>query len=206
MNSLERDRSISICCPDTGDRCTIDQGPALADFAAGLWTYQCPSCGAEHQQRYGRAALSDPDYGRRTIDIPLDLDLGELVQGQHIALRGIQLRTTSGSVLHYSFVPGFRRDDNELNTSWDLGTIRDDLGSEYDHSGTGGWGADIDGIVRQGDEDLGRGIPKSARWIEIEFRPAHDRLAAGRRVSKIRVDVASGTVSDVVLTDDPAGI
>lgn len=113
----EGHRPISICCPDTGDRCSIEHGPSLADFAAGQWVYKCPSCGEDHQQRYGRAALDDPYY-RRTIDIPFDLDLGELVQGQHIVLRGIQLRTTSGSVLHYSFVPGFRRDDRELDTSW----------------------------------------------------------------------------------------
>jgi hypothetical protein len=196
----EGHRPISICCPDTGDRCSIEHGPWLVDFAAGLWSYKCPSCGEDHQQRYGRATLDDPYY-RRTIDIPLDLDLGELVQGQHIVLRGIQLRTTSGSVLHYSFVPGFRRDDHELDTSWGLGRVGDDLGSEYDHSGGGGWGADPDGVVRDGDEDLGRGIPKAARWIEIEFRPAHDRRTAGPRILKIRVAVPSGSVSEVVTAD-----
>ena len=79
--------AISICCPDTGDRCTIEDGPSVHDFAAGIWKYVCPSCGEEHQQRYGRATLDDPYY-RRTIDIPFDLDLGELVKGQHIVLRG----------------------------------------------------------------------------------------------------------------------
>jgi hypothetical protein len=196
----EEPRAISICCPDTGDRCTIEDGPSVRDFAAGIWKYVCPSCGEEHQQRYGRATLDDPYY-RRTIDIPLDLDLGELVRGQHIVLRGIQLRTTSGSVLHYRFVPGFDRDDHELDTSWGLGKVTDDLGSEYDHSGAGGWGADSDGIVRNGDEDLGRGIPNTARWVEIEFRPAHSQQVAGSQVLKIRLDMLSKSIYEVMATD-----
>lgn len=114
---------------------------------------------------------------------------------------GIQLRTTSGSVLHYRFVPGFDRDDHELDTSWGLGKVTDDLGSEYDHSGAGGWGADSDGIVRNGDEDLGRGIPNTARWVEIEFRPAHSQQVAGSQVLKIRLDMLSKSIYEVMATD-----
>lgn len=185
------ERSISICCPDTGDKCLIEKGPVPSDFAAGSWTYRCPSCGEEHTQSYRATKARDPNERSRTIDVAFEVDLGELIEGQHIVTQGIELRTTSGSVLHYDFVPGFVQRDRKLDTSWGLGQVRDDLGSEYDHQGGGGWGAHPDGIVHWGDEDLGRGIPKTASWIEIEFMPAHYWTVPGPWISKMRVDVSS---------------
>ncbi len=197
--SLE-ERSINICCPDTGDKCLIEKGPAPSDFAAGSWTYRCPSCGEKHTQSYRATQPLDPNTRSRTIDIAFKVDLGELIEGQHIVTQGIELRTTSGSVLHYDFVPGFvRRDprDQDLDTSWGLGQVCDDLGSEYDHQGCGGWGAHPDGIVHWGDEDLGRGIPKAASWVEIEFIPAHYWTVPGPWIFKMRVDLSSGSVLQV---------
>lgn len=190
-------RSISICCPDTGDRCLIGKGPGLSDVSSGSWTYRCPSCGEEHTQSYGAAKDLGLNQKSRTIDVAFEVDLGELVKAQHIVTQGIELRTTSGSVLHYDFVPGFLQRDRNLDTSWGLGQVRDDLGSEYDHQGCGGWGAHPDGIVHWGDEDLGRGIPKTASWIEIEFMPAHYSKVSGPWISKIRVDLLSGSVIEV---------
>ncbi len=192
--SILRDRSIVLCCPDTGERCEIENGPDVADFAAGSWSYRCPSCGAEHQQSYRPPSDYDPNQRRRTIDVPFDVDLGELVEGQHIVVRGIELRTISGSVLHYDFVPGFRKSDRRLDTSWGLGEVHDNLGSEYDHSGAGGWGAHPDGVVRWGDEDLGRGIPKEASLVEMEFHPANSWTPTAEWVRRVRVDLRSGSV------------
>jgi hypothetical protein len=196
--SILWDRSIAICCPDTGERCEIEHGPDLADFAAGSWSYRCPSCGAEHQQSYRPSPDYDPTQRRRTIDLPFEVDLGELVEGQHIVTRGIELRTTSGSVLHYDFVPGFPESDRLLDTSWGLGEVHDDLESQYEHSGAGGWGAHPDGVVHWGDEDLGRGIPKEASWVEIDFYPAHSWVPSTEWVQRIRVDLRSGSVVDRV--------
>jgi hypothetical protein len=81
------------------------------------------------------------------IDIPMDVDLGQLISGQHVVLKGITLRTPWGSVLRYAFVPGFSQTDRALDTSWGLGKVMDDMGTDYDHQGAGGWGADADGIV-----------------------------------------------------------
>ncbi len=191
------ERSISICCPDTGDKCLIDKGPGPSDFAAGSWAYRCPSCGEEHSQSYRASKALDPNERSRRIDVPFEVDLGELIEGQHIVTEGIELRTTSGSVLHYDFVPGFPQRDRKLDTSWGLGQVRDDLGSEYDHGGGGGWGAHPDGIVHWGDEDLGRGIPKTASWIEIEFMPAHYSNVSSPWISKVKVDLRTGSVIEV---------
>jgi hypothetical protein len=116
-----------------------------------------------------------------------------MIPGQHVVIQGIELRTTSGSVLHYDFVPGFARDNRELNTSWGIGTVSDDLGTEYDHQGAGGWGSHSDGIVYWGDEDLGNGIPGAASRIEIEFYPANG-WTPGSWTSKLVLELPSGKI------------
>jgi hypothetical protein len=98
----------------------------------------------------------------RTIDVPIDIDLGELIAGQHIVLRGITLRTPWGSVLRYSFVPGFSDQPRTTDASWRLGKVNDDLGTVYDHQGQGGWGL-----------TLMRSFAKVMRIWETAFLPQH---------------------------------
>jgi hypothetical protein len=192
-----RSRPIVLHCLTTGERCTIEIGPTPEDFAAGSWTYDCPSCGEAHEQSYRVPKDYDPNVRTRTNDIPLDMDLGELIAGQHVVLRGIELRTTSGSVLHNDFVPGFPRDRKGLEVSWGLGEVHDDLGTVYDHQGQGGWGAHPDGIVHWGDEDLGNGIPAAASTLTIEVHHANDWNPRQAWIEEVSVDLASGEVSIV---------
>lgn len=181
-------------CLTTGERLTLESGPTLADHKAGSWSYLCPVCGESHRTVYGPRDSAEFLERLETIDLPIDINLGELITGQHIVLRGITLRTPWGSVLRYSFVPGFSDRPRTIDASWGLGTVNDDIGTVYDHQGQGGWGPDSDGIVRQGDEDLGNGIPPSASWLTIEFRPVHYSGASGRWISKIMVDLALGSI------------
>jgi hypothetical protein len=133
----------------------------------------------------------------RVIDLPLDLDLGEIILGQHVVIRGIELNTERGSVLHYDFVPGFDHDDRELDTSWTLGDVNDDVGTRYDHDGEGGWGPDPDWIVRWGDERLGNTIPSSAGTLTVEIHHAHYLTPPGDWVRVFTVDLTTGAVRDV---------
>jgi hypothetical protein len=84
---------------------------------------------------YGRAHLNELVELLERIDIPMDVDLGQLISGQHVVLKGITLKTGWGSVLRNAFVPGLSQADRALDTSWGLGKVMDDLGTEYDHQG-----------------------------------------------------------------------
>jgi len=190
-------RSYRTHCLTSGKRLVLERGPTDADRASGSWSYTCPDCGKSHRTVYGPAHVTELAELFEKIDIPMDVDLGQLISGQHVVLKGITLRTPWGSVLRYAFVPGFSQTDRALDTSWGLGKVMDDMGTDYDHQGAGGWGADADGIVRRGDENLGNGIPPSAAWLRIEFHHAHYWEPPESWSRTLTIDLSSGEITNV---------
>ena len=171
----------------------MDPGPSEQEYADRAWTFSCPSCGEEHHMRVRpREPHNAPKT--RVLDIPIDLDLGEIIQGQHVVIKGIERETERGSVLHYDFVPGFDVDDRDLDTSWMLGTVKDDIGTVYDHGGEGGCGPDPDWIIRWGDERLGNTVPSDARTLTVETQHAHYLTPVGPWIRAFTVDLGSGKV------------
>ena len=189
--------SYRILCPTTRDHYWIEPGPSQQNYVDRKWTFTCPSCGEEHEVRI-RPQQPHQLERSRVIDIAIDLDLGEIIQGQHVVIKGIEMTTSRGSVLHYDFIPGFDRDDRELDTSWSLGKVNDDVGTTYGHGGEGGWGPDPDWIVRWGDERLGNTIPSGAGTLTVEVHHAHYWTPPGHWVRSFAVDLTTGLVQDVV--------
>ncbi|MFI6742876.1 hypothetical protein ACIBI9_59145 [Nonomuraea sp. NPDC050451] len=111
--------------------------------------------------------------GLRRPDVVFDIDLGELVEGHHVVARGLEISGADG-VLHYEFVPGVRQHELEtkgpffwywmLSAEDDLGTpYRDDNGGAFDPEGE---------AAAHGTRDLGGPVPRSARRLRLNFRPA----------------------------------
>jgi hypothetical protein len=144
----------------------------------------------------------------RVINHPIDIDLGELIEGQHVVLKGVEVSEFSNSVVHNDFLPGFSESrGSRLDTSWGLGEIVHDLGTKYEHGGQGGWASDPDGMVRWGDESLGGVIPKRATKLSISFRHANSWLPRDRWVARVDLDLHNWNVVGVTWgegTDHPA--
>jgi hypothetical protein len=186
-------------CPTTHDHFKIDPGPSDEQYEARFWTYVCPSCGEQHRQRLRPKPIGERPEPRRTIDIPLDLDLGEIVEGQHVVVKGIELGRPWGSVLHNDFVPGFDTHDRNTNVTWGLGEVSDDVGTTYDHGGQGGWGPNPkDDLVHWGDEHLGNSIPGDATFVTIEVHHAYEWTPPDRWIRKFTVDLGTGAVIDLI--------
>ncbi len=127
------------------------------------------------------------------------MDLGEIIPGQHVVTRGIEIVDRSyggnGSALYYSFVPGFPYNNREVETGWSLGTVEDDLGTVYEHQCQGGWGPDSDGVIRHGDEFLGNVIPRRARTLKVSISPAW--TPPGAWVRAFEVNIGDGKIVEI---------
>jgi hypothetical protein len=110
-------------------------------------------------------------WGRR-IDIPFDVDLGELVDGHRVIARGLELRGL-GAVLHYEFVPGIETEEQDRKGHffwyWTL-RATDDRGTKYDDSNTGGFDT-RGGPSIQGERDVGGRVPRRAATLRLAFEP-----------------------------------
>src|SRR5437016_14464995 len=51
----------------------------------------------------------------RQLDLLLNADLGELVEGHHVVATGLELATPSGAVLHHEFVPAITEEEIEAS-------------------------------------------------------------------------------------------
>jgi hypothetical protein len=133
------------------------------------------------------------------VDIKFQVDLGEIIPGQHVVTRGIEIADRSyegrGSALYYSFVPGFRHNDTAVETGWSLGTVEDDLGTIYNHQCQGRWGPDADGVVRRGDGFLGNIIPSVASILRVSICPVW--TPPEEWVKNFEVNVVDGTVINI---------
>ncbi len=110
-------------------------------------------------------------WGRR-IDIPFDVDLGELVNGHRVIARGLELRG-SGAVFHYELVPGIEREEQNRKGHffwyWTL-QATDDQGTEYDDSNIGGFDT-RGGPSLHGERDVGGRVPRRATRLRLAFEP-----------------------------------
>jgi hypothetical protein len=112
--------------------------------------------------------LMEP-HGRR-LDIAFDVDLGELVEGHRVIARGLELKTASGAVLHYEFVPGVERDERPFGWYWLL-SASDDRGTTYGDENGGAFDHRDGRAAAHGERDLGGVIPKRATRLMLAFEP-----------------------------------
>ena len=173
--------TFRLRCPTTGAQVVLQPGPipdVLSGKVTSAWTFTCSACGKQHELDI-RPKLGPPAPQRRTIDIPFNIDLGELVEGHHVVARGIELRPhgSSSPCLHYDFVPALA---NTMNAScekrhgdwwyWMMYTS-DDVGTAYADRNTGGFDNRTEGDVSWGSRDLDGIIPESATMVTLRFEP-----------------------------------
>ncbi len=129
------------------------------------------------------------------LDIWFDLDLGELVEGHHVVLRGIRLGDSGSeteSELHYEFVPGLVESERKTKGSffwfWTL-RCSDDVNTYYNGNNSGAFDPKPGGPASHGSRDLGGQIPPEASRLTIEFRPAGGWSPPGPRHNQIVIDL-----------------
>jgi hypothetical protein len=163
----------------------------------------------------GERAMATPG-GR--IDIPFDVDLGELINGHHIVARGIERgalarrrwleRDSAGELkkmnapvieteaaLHFDVFPGLEEDE-ELSKGfqydlWELGA-EDNVGTRY-RSGNGCC-ENRGPAVSQGYLFLGAQIPESATLLTLRFQPAEGWEPPEPWLRRVLVDLRTGRV------------
>jgi len=143
----------------------------------------------------------------RQIDIACDVDLGELVKGHHVVVRGIELGgpvDRSGVVdgperepqLHYEFVPGLEdheKDADRFFWYWML-AVSDDVGTRYRDDNSGVLAPSVGGAATHGTRDLGPPIPATASRLVIRFQPASRFEPPGHYRSELVFDLLAGRV------------
>jgi hypothetical protein len=138
--------------------------------------------------------------GRR-IDIACDVDLGELVRGHHVVVRGIE---HAGDVdgrarepqLHYEFVPGIEAHEVEADRFfwyWML-AVSDDVGTRYRDDNSGVRAPSEGGAATHGARDLGPPIPAAASRLVFRFRPPSRFEPPGPYRSELVFDLVAGRV------------
>ena len=132
----------------------------------------------------------------RTLDIAFDLDLGELIPGHHVVVRGIELAT---SQLHYEFVPGMTDDrmrEGEGNFWWLwLLHVADDLGTQYSDDNGGAFDTRRGGPATHGARDLGGKVPPAATRLELTFEPTPGWNPPAAVVRRATVDLHRRTIA-----------
>lgn len=198
-NQFVRNRVVaSIHCEITDEVISVNELPVVVDFIEQTWMILCPKCRQNHS-----SALLEPQRPPTTpkvrqIDFPLNVDLGELIEGQHVILRGIENVEGSDSQIHNDFVPGFTM---KRSPSWGLGAVTDDIGTVYDHSGAGGWGPDLDRVVRWGNESLGNTVPSDATRLSISFHCDNKWEPAEPWVERLVLNLKGGGIAQTHWSD-----
>jgi hypothetical protein len=139
---------------------------------------------------------------QRQLDVAFDVDLGELVDGHHVVVRGIE-RGPGEAVLHYEFVPAVqeheRQDKGPLFWYW-MVYASDDIGTEYDDHNTGGFDPSGRGPSSHGTRDLGGAIPAVARRLVLDFEPPWRYTPAATVCRRLTIELATGAVTAVSRT------
>jgi hypothetical protein len=188
--------SVVRHCLATGERCVIEQGPTWEDRRLGIWRFDCPGCGGQHEEDFMVHALTRPSHMTRRIDVAIDVDMGELMHGHHVVAKGLQLRTPGGSVLHYDCLPMVDPDSQpELDMGWGIGEVVDDVGTWYRQSGGGVLGLSPGGTLNWGEKYLGNGIPTSATTLLVSFYQASRGLPEDCYSQSLLVNLLSGEAS-----------
>jgi hypothetical protein len=136
---------------------------------------------------------------QRHLDVTFDVDLGELVEGHHVVLRGIE-RNPDEAVLHYEFVPAVqdheRRDKGPFFWYWTV-FASDDAGTRYADHNTGGFDPSGRGPSSHGTRDLGGVILVAARRLVLDFQPPWDYTPAAGVCTRLTIELATGAVTAV---------
>lgn len=131
----------------------------------------------------------------RKLDLVCDVDIGEIVPGHHLVVRGLE-RAPAGSLLHYELVPGVSLDEwyerGPESFAWML-YARDDAETSYLDNNSGGYGHS-DGAAAHGVRDLGGVVPITARTLELRFEAPASRPSADYP-RRLVFDLTSGDVS-----------
>ena len=127
-------------------------------------------------------------------DIPIDVDLGELIEGHHVIARSLTSGHTVGASLSYVIAPALS-DEEEGGFAWYwMLYASDDLGTEYRDWNSGAFGPSADGETTEGDRDIGGDIPSDASWLLLRFEPPSEWSPPVPWTREIRVDLhAEGT-------------
>jgi hypothetical protein len=193
--SFSRSFTVKHCLM-SGERCVIEPGPTWEDRRLGFWRYYCPSCMGFHQEDFMPRARYHDGSKFRELDISFEVDMGELMCGHHIVARGLQLRTPFGSMLHYDCVPAVRgATEPDLDMSWGLGDVFDDVGTLYRRPDHGEWFLNTDADVNWGDWQLGNGIPAGAATLDVNYHQAHRGLPENPSTQILHVDLVTGDAS-----------
>ena len=126
-------------------------------------------------------------------DIPVEHDLGELIEGHHVIARSLTWGHTHGASLSYSIVPALS--DEELarfDWCWMLDAT-DDLGTEYRDNNGGAFGPSDDGEATDGTRDIGGDIPMNASWLRLRFEAPSGWQPPKPWTRAIRIDLHEGS-------------
>jgi hypothetical protein len=129
------------------------------------------------------------------LEIVCDIDLGELVEGHHVVVRGIRFgdpKIETEAELHYEFVPGLLKSERESKGPffW-LWTLQccDDVNTDYNGNNSGVFDPNSGGSASHGSRDLGARIPHEASRLTIEFEPPRGWNPVGSWRNQIVVDI-----------------
>lgn len=199
-NKRVRDRvNSSTICDITSEPVDLDKLPVVVDFIEQKWTILCPECHRNHSSTLLELNGPTRPTSTRSIDATFALDLGELSEGQHVILRGIERGQGRGSWLHNDYVPGFVKWEASAPPTWGLGEVTDDVGTVYEHQGFGGWSPDFDDLVRWGEESLGNTIPPNAKRLSISFHCSYEWEPPGPWVEQMVVNPITGEILEIRL-------
>jgi hypothetical protein len=134
------------------------------------------------------------------LDVTLTVDLGELVPGHHVVLRGIERGRTlpsrpgrsatvvANDQIHFEHVPGLTR-DSPLPT-WGCRST-DDVGSRYSEDEFGAYDGASGGEATHAVRDVGGRIPPNASLLTLEIRPAHEWSPRGFWIPRLTIHLNS---------------
>jgi hypothetical protein len=119
------------------------------------------------------------------LDIVFDADLGELIEGHHVVVRGIMFGVPveapaageaayTEASLFYEFVPGLTEERTSghgfFSCYWML-SAADDAGTEYHYNNLGSFDPRSGGAATRGIRQIGGQPPAQARRLIIRFEP-----------------------------------
>lgn len=129
------------------------------------------------------------------LDYKFDIDLGELIPGHHVVVRGIgpapiisvpptadlpredldnidRSNQTPRDQVHFEHVPGLTPDS--ATPTWSL-TVSDNAGTRYSGVDEGAYDGQSGGPATHGVRELGGKIPATATFLSLVFDPGYDR-------------------------------
>jgi len=122
-------------------------------------------------------------------DIPIDVDLGEIIEGHHVVACALTWGHTVGASLSYVIVPALSDEEHDGFAWYWMLAASDDLGTEYLDNNGGAFGPSADGETTEGTRDIGGDIPIEASWLDLSFDPPGEWSPPTPWTREIRVDL-----------------